>query len=69
VRVTAPLSATNRFHRWQSRLLRPHFVIYWDDDELREIEDGKSITKYGGATLLTCAELRGEQRHQVLRRC
>jgi hypothetical protein len=33
-----------------------NFVIYWDADELREIEDGTSITKYGGGTLLSCAE-------------
>jgi hypothetical protein len=31
-----------------------NFVIYWDDDDLREIEDGTSITKYGGGTLLSC---------------
>jgi len=33
-----------------------NFVIYWDADELREIEDGISITKYGGGALLTCVE-------------
>jgi rhamnogalacturonan endolyase len=32
-----------------------NFVIYWDADELREIEDGTSITKYGGGTLLSCS--------------
>jgi hypothetical protein len=31
-----------------------NFVIYWDADELREIEDGTSITKFGGGTLLSC---------------
>lgn len=33
-----------------------NFLIYWDADESRELEDGTSITKYGGGTLLSCAE-------------
>ena len=33
-----------------------NFLIYWDGDESRELEDGTSITKYGGATLLSCAQ-------------
>jgi len=52
---TALLSATNGSTVGKAPP-STNFVIYWDDDELREIEDGKSITKYGGATLLTCAE-------------
>ena len=32
-----------------------NFLIYWDADESRELEDGTSITKYGGGTLLDCA--------------
>jgi hypothetical protein len=31
----------------------PNFVIYWDADESREMEDATSITKYGGGTLLS----------------
>lgn len=30
-----------------------NFVVWWDADLLRELEDGISITKYGGGTLLT----------------
>jgi hypothetical protein len=33
-----------------------NFVIYWDDDEWRETENGTSITKVGGGTLLSCAQ-------------
>jgi len=33
-----------------------NFLIYWDGDESRELEDGTSISKYGGGTLLNCAE-------------
>ncbi len=36
-----------------------NFLIYWDGDESRELEDGTSITKYNGGsggTLLSCAE-------------
>ena len=29
-----------------------NFLIYWDADESRELEDGASITKYGGGQLL-----------------
>lgn len=32
-----------------------NFLIYWDADELRELEDGTSVTKHGGDTLLTCS--------------
>jgi len=32
-----------------------NFVIYWDADEWREIENGTSITKAGGGTLLNCS--------------
>jgi hypothetical protein len=34
-----------------------NFLIYWDADESRELEDGTSITKYGGGTLLSCPPL------------
>ncbi|AEY65185.1 dockerin type I domain-containing protein [Clostridium sp. BNL1100] len=30
-----------------------NFAIWWDGDELRELLDGTSITKYGGGTLLS----------------
>ena len=33
-----------------------NFLIYWDADESRELEDGTSITKLGGAVLQSCAE-------------
>ena len=43
-----------------------NFLIWWDADETRELEDGTSISKYGGSSHLLSAErLRVEQRHQV----
>jgi len=33
-----------------------NFLIYWDADESRELEDDTSITKYGVGTLLSCAQ-------------
>jgi rhamnogalacturonan endolyase len=33
-----------------------NFLIYWDADESRELEDGTAITKYGGGTLLSCTD-------------
>ena len=33
-----------------------NFLVYWDADESRELEDGTSVTKYGGGTLQDCAE-------------
>lgn len=32
-----------------------NFAIWWDGDELRELLDGITITKYGGGTLLTAS--------------
>ena len=32
-----------------------NFVIYWDEDEWRELENGTSITKVGGGTLLNAS--------------
>ncbi|HYQ18463.1 MAG TPA: rhamnogalacturonan lyase, partial [Polyangiaceae bacterium] len=32
-----------------------NFLIYWDADESRELEDGTSITKFGGSTLQSCS--------------
>jgi len=36
-----------------------NFVIYWDADEWRELEDANQITKAGGRTLLTCSQCAG----------
>ena len=33
-----------------------NFVIWWDADESRELEDGTTITKYGGGSLQACSE-------------
>lgn len=33
-----------------------NFAIWWDGDELRELLDGTSITKYGGGTLLSATD-------------
>jgi hypothetical protein len=33
-----------------------NFLIYWDADESRELEDGTSITKFGGGTLQSCSQ-------------
>lgn len=32
-----------------------NFLLYWDADESRELEDGTTISKYGGTILQTCA--------------
>jgi hypothetical protein len=32
-----------------------NFLIYWDADEARELENGTSITKSGGGTLLSAS--------------
>jgi len=32
-----------------------NFLVYWDGDESRELEDGTAISKYGGASLLACS--------------
>jgi hypothetical protein len=33
-----------------------NFLVYWDADESRELEDKTGVTKYGGGTLVSCAE-------------
>jgi hypothetical protein len=33
-----------------------NFLIFWDGDESRELENGTSISKYGGGTLQSCAQ-------------
>jgi rhamnogalacturonan endolyase len=33
-----------------------NFLVYWDADESRELEDGTAITKYAGDILLGCAD-------------
>jgi rhamnogalacturonan endolyase len=36
-----------------------NFLIYWDADESRELEDGAKISKYGGSTLLSASGCSG----------
>jgi len=36
-----------------------NFVMYWDADEWRELENANSISKASGGTLLTCAQCSG----------
>jgi rhamnogalacturonan endolyase len=36
-----------------------NFLIYWDGDESRELEDSSSITKWGGSTLLSASGCAG----------
>lgn len=36
-----------------------NFLIYWDADESRELQDGARITKYGGGTLLDASGCAG----------
>jgi hypothetical protein len=46
-----------------------NFLIYWDADESRELENGTSITKSGGGTLLSasgCASCNGSKSTPVL---
>jgi hypothetical protein len=33
-----------------------NFLIYWDADESREIEDGTTISKFGGGSLQACSQ-------------
>ncbi len=33
-----------------------NFLIYWDADDSREIEDGTTISKFGGGTLQNCSQ-------------
>ncbi len=33
-----------------------NFLIWWDADETRELEDGTTIAKYGGSSLLNCSQ-------------
>ena len=33
-----------------------NFLIWWDADETRELEDGTEITKFGGGSLLNCSQ-------------
>jgi hypothetical protein len=33
-----------------------NFLIYWDADESRELEDGTTISKFGGSTLQNCSQ-------------
>jgi rhamnogalacturonan endolyase len=53
--VDGLLSATNNMNVG-SKPVSQNFLIYWDADESRELEDGTAITKYGGGTLQSCNE-------------
>jgi rhamnogalacturonan endolyase len=33
-----------------------NFLIWWDADETRELEDGTTVSKYGGSSLLNCSQ-------------
>jgi rhamnogalacturonan endolyase len=33
-----------------------NFLVWWDADESRELEDGTAVTKYGGGTLASCSQ-------------
>jgi hypothetical protein len=33
-----------------------NFLVWWDADESRELEDGTSVTKYGGGALVSCSQ-------------
>jgi hypothetical protein len=33
-----------------------NFLVWWDADETRELEDGTTISKYGGSSLLSCSQ-------------
>jgi hypothetical protein len=33
-----------------------NFLVWWDADESRELEDGTAVTKYGGSTLVSCSQ-------------
>ena len=33
-----------------------NFLVWWDADESRELEDGTAVTKYGGNTLVSCSQ-------------
>ena len=42
-----------------------NFLIYWDDDEWRELENGTSITKASGGDPAELLRVRVEQQHEV----
>ena len=52
---SALLSATDG-HSLGTKPTSTNFLIYWDADESRELEDGTQITKYGAGTLLSCTQ-------------
>ena len=53
--VTGLFSATNNANVG-TKPSQQNFLIYWDADESREIEDGTTITKFGGGTLQNCSQ-------------
>jgi hypothetical protein len=53
--VTGLFSATNNANVG-TKPSQQNFLIYWDADESREIEDGTTISKFGGGTLQNCSQ-------------
>jgi hypothetical protein len=53
--VTGLFSATNNMNVG-TKPSQQNFLIYWDADESREIEDGTTISKFGGGTLQSCSQ-------------
>jgi hypothetical protein len=53
--VTGLFSATSNANVG-TKPSQQNFLIYWDADESREIEDGTTISKFGGGSLQTCSQ-------------
>jgi hypothetical protein len=53
--VTGLFSATSNANVG-NKPSQQNFLIYWDADESREIEDGTTISKFGGGTLQNCSQ-------------
>lgn len=53
--VTGLFSATSNANVG-TKPSQQNFLIYWDADETRELEDGTTISKFGGGALQTCAQ-------------
>jgi rhamnogalacturonan endolyase len=53
--VTGLFSATSNANVG-TKPSQQNFLIYWDADESREIEDGTTISKFGGGTLQNCTQ-------------
>ena len=53
--VTGLFSATSNANVG-TKPSQQNFLIYWDADESREIEDGTTVSKFGGGSLQTCSQ-------------